>query len=266
MKGTLVTDDNLEFFLPILDKERNQIDKEDLIIGVIDDESGTACGVLRAAVQEKSELYIRYIYVHEDFRNKGAGKELVSFLIEVADAADANGIRCFYLRNEETRDLYSIFDGAGFADLSDELDEYLVRMSDFDLDALKGQTKAVKTFRLSLIPSSQRKALKLQMNSNYDEKLSLIATDKSGNKGVLLVSEFGDYLELERLESEGPDQIHILYAMIREALQGALDTEGRDRWLLVNAHSDMAKQLLKRLTGNSAIRYYDCILFSLKIK
>ena len=108
--------------------------------------------------------------------------------------------------------------------------------------------------------------MKLQMNSNYDENISLIATDKSGNKGVLLISEFRDYLELERLESEGPDQIHILYAMIREALQGALDTEGRDRWLLVNAHSDMAKQLLKRLTGNSAIRYYDCILFSLKIK
>ena len=108
MKGTLVIDDNLEFFLPILDKEKDQIDKEDLIIGVIDEESGTACGVLRAVVQEKGELYIRYIYVHEDFRNKGAGKELVSFLIDVAEVADADQIRCFYIRNEETRYLYDI--------------------------------------------------------------------------------------------------------------------------------------------------------------
>ena len=266
MKGTLITDDNLEFFLPILDKTKEQIDKEDLLIGVIDEESGTACGVLRAVVQEKNELFIRYIYVHEDFRNKGAGKELVSFLADIADVGQADQIRCFYLKNEESRYLYNVFDDAGFADESDELEEYLVRVSDFDFDALKGQTKSVKTFKLSEVPHSQRDVLKLQTNSSYVEDLSLIASDKNGNKGVLLVREFGDYLELEQLEAEGEDRMLILYTMISKALQSAIETNKADRWVLVNAHSEQAKELLKRLTNNSAIRYYDCVLFTLRIK
>ena len=120
MQGTLVNEENLSFFLPILD---NKPTENDLVVGVIDKDNGTACGVLRAEAAPDNRLILDYIFVIEDFRSKGAGKELMRFFLEIADELGTKSIGCSFIGNPENAYLKELLDKAGFVDESDELKE-----------------------------------------------------------------------------------------------------------------------------------------------
>lgn len=264
MTGTLVTLDNLEFFLPILDITKEQIDPADIIIGVIDDESGTACGVLRAVAQSDNNLVIRYIYVDAAFRQQGAGGELIRFLVDVSADLSVKNIRCFYVRNEENRYLYEILDNAGFADESDELDVYTARFGDFDIDEFRADTRGIKAYSLVEVPSDRRTFLPKSDNDSYDEELSFIAADDEGNKGLILFGAFGDYAEIRHLDISGEKKSPVMYALLRKVAQTVKEKNRSDDWVLINAYSDKTKELIFRLTGDTAIKFTDCVLFNLR--
>ncbi len=264
MTGTLVVDSNIKFFLPILDIEKEQIDGNQLIIGVIDDESGAACGVLRAEAGDAEELFVRYIYVDEKFRNLGAGAELVRFLLEISEEMTVKSIRCFYIRDKENSYLYNILDNAGFSDESEFLDEYLVKESDFDLEELKAEPKGVKTFKLCDVPEDIRAFLPVSLPGYYDEERSILAIDNNGSKGTILFHPFGNYLELDSLTAHGDNQSLILYALIREAVLNSRELGG-DKWVLVNLSTDIAKELLNRFSLDFAVKFDECVLFTLKL-
>lgn len=266
MKGTLVTLDNLEFFLPILDKTKKQIDSADIIIGVIDDDTGTACGVLRAVAQSDNNLAIRYIYVDEAFRQRGAGGELIRFLAYISAELSVKNIRCFYVRNSENRYLYNILDNSGFADESDELDVYTARFGDFDPDELRADTRGIKAFCLEDVPLERRSFLPKSDNVSYDEELSVIAFDAGGNKGMLLMGPFDEYIEIKHMELSGEKKYLVLYSLIRKMIQNAVKKNRTDEWVLINAYSDMLKELVERLTDDTAIKYVDCVLFNLRFQ
>ena len=264
MTGTLVTLDNLEFFLPILDKAKEQIDKSDIIIGVIDDESGTACGVLRAVAQSDNNLAVRYIYVDSAFRQQGAGKELIRFLQDISTELSVKSIRCFYVRNEENRYLYDILDNAGFVDESEELDVYTARIGDFDIDELSTDTKGIKAFCLSDIPVERRTFLPKTENGSFDEELSVVAADEKGNKGMILFGPFGDYIEIRHFDLTGEKKTLILYSLLRKVAVSAAKKNRTDDWILIHAYTDRAKELVAGLTDDTAIRFTDCVMFNLQ--
>ncbi|MCR5402994.1 MAG: GNAT family N-acetyltransferase [Butyrivibrio sp.] len=264
MTGTLVTMDNLEFFLPILDIAKEQIDPADIIIGVIDDESGTACGVLRAVAQKDNILAVRYIYVDTAFRQQGAGKELIRFLQDISTELSVKSIRCFYVRNEENRYLYNILDSAGFVDESKELDVYTARVGDFDIDGLSYETKGIKVFCLSDIPVERRTFLPDTQNGSFDEELSVVAADENGNKGMILFGPFGDYIEIRHMDLTGEKKNLILYSLLSKAVRSAVEKNRSGDWILIYAQTDMAKALLARLTDDTAIRFTDCVMFNLQ--
>lgn len=264
MTGTLVVESNIKFFLPILDIEKDQIDGSQLIIGVIDEKSGAACGVLRAEAGDAEELFVRYIYVDEQYRNLGAGTELVRFLLDIAGEMPVKSIRCFYIRSKENGYLYDVFDNAGFVDESDFLDEYLVKESDFDLEELKAEPKGVKTFRLSEVPEDIRAFLPVQQPGYYDEDRSILAIDNNGSKGTILFHPFGEYLELDSLTVHGDNQSMILYALIREAVTNSREMGG-DKWVLINVNSDKTKEILYHFCLDFAVKFDECVLFTLKL-
>ena len=78
MTGTLITEDNADFFMPAVGT--NALVNSDVFIGVVDEETDTACGVLSAEAVGDRTLAIRWIYVDESRRKKGAGRELINTL------------------------------------------------------------------------------------------------------------------------------------------------------------------------------------------
>lgn len=75
MIATLVREKNKDAFLKLLSE--NKYDKNELIIGAVDESTETACGVLQAVSTSDNELRITNIYVSDEYRNQGAATEMV---------------------------------------------------------------------------------------------------------------------------------------------------------------------------------------------
>ena len=112
MKSTLITEDNAHLFIEGIPE--NVSDSADLLLGVIDEETDTACGVLAAIADDDSNLQITFIYVAEPFRNKGAGKELLSSLKEIAKDAGAMEISCIHERTPISDGVYELLEKNGY--------------------------------------------------------------------------------------------------------------------------------------------------------
>ena len=112
MKSTLITEDNAHLFIEGIPE--NVSDSADLLLGVIDEETDTACGVLAATADDVGNLQIAFIYVAESFRNKGAGKELLSSLKEIARDAGAMEISCIHERAPISDGVYELLEKNGY--------------------------------------------------------------------------------------------------------------------------------------------------------
>ena len=87
MTGTLINETNSDMFLPAVPDQA--LVTSDIFVGVTDDETDTACGVLAAEAIGEHTLAIRFMWVAEDYRGRGAGRELVYTLMEVAEAMES---------------------------------------------------------------------------------------------------------------------------------------------------------------------------------
>ncbi len=70
----------------------------DIIIGAVEEERDVACGVLTARISRNRVIEITFIYVDEQYRNRGAGKAMVEFL-----QGSAEGMELFWIRCEQVR-------------------------------------------------------------------------------------------------------------------------------------------------------------------
>ena len=113
MIGTIINEQNSNMFLSAIPEDI--LPDSDVRIGVIDEESDTACGVLTAEAIGGHILAIRYIFVDEKMRLRGAGRELVNTLIEVAEAIDAEGIVCVHSVGNESDGVVELLASCGFA-------------------------------------------------------------------------------------------------------------------------------------------------------
>ena len=66
MTGTLINETNSEYFLPAVPTEI--LLSTDIFVGVTDDETDTACGVLAAAAIGDHVIAIRFMWVPEEYR------------------------------------------------------------------------------------------------------------------------------------------------------------------------------------------------------
>ena len=106
MVGTLITEENADSFVPAVGNYA--LINSDVFIGVADDETDTACGVLAAEAVGDHTLAIRWILVEESMRRKGAGTELVSFLQGICREIEANAIVYSGIFNESGDDEWVI--------------------------------------------------------------------------------------------------------------------------------------------------------------
>ena len=260
MQGTLVNDSNLSFFMPILDIRPTE---DDLVIGVIEKGSGTACGVLRAEAEPDNRLILTYIYVASDFRNKGAGSELMRFFLETAYDLGAKSIGCCFIGNPENAYLRKILDKAGFVDESDELNVQIANIEKFDLSSLGPEIKSVRSIPLRSLPESERFFLPVKEKEYYNENVSIIAVDNASGRGMILLHPVDGKLSLENLEASGAQKIQILYALIRKAVINAKESGAYDEWIIADFSSSNAKAIMAKLTAYSSVKFTECYYFNL---
>ena len=211
MRAVFINGGNKDSFVHSLNEDL--IKTSDLLIGAVDEETDTACGILALKVTEDRFISIRHIYVHEEFRNKGAGRAMIQLLLEFADGSEANGIICSLCYSHESRGIAEFLMKEGFiADRSD--DDLVYGISLGDLSGLAGDAGEWKI--ISLKKHSEDDSLFLlqrwqELNGSgkglkgltwADESLSFIAYDEEDDPcGALLSEKMGDSLLIGSLET-----------------------------------------------------------------
>ena len=180
MKAVLVVDENLNSFAPAL--EAAACGTGDICFGAVDDTTDTACGVMSTEVIPGRIIAISYIYVHPDYRRRGAGRAMVDLLMEFASA---NGIPSLQCRREvtgEPDDVTEFFGALGFkGDESDHPLLYSLRVGDLRktrASGFKGRVEAVSalTYR-AWTQCEEMLDMPFPWRSAVDEELSFIASD-----------------------------------------------------------------------------------------
>ena len=255
MIATLVREKNKDAFLNLLPE--NKYDKNELIIGAVDESTETACGVLQAVSTSDNELRITNIYVSDEYRNQGAATEMVRLFCDIAARINIREADCFYIENSDNDYLKNVFYKTAFADRSPDLMQYLFKPSNIDVDmALSDNAKNIRQLKNVSAESfntfiretnsnlqNEKKSLgiALKEQSFYDEELSLLYLKNEKIIGSIL---------FRRLQYEVG-----LLELIR-ASQYLFNKKGlSDEYILVNAYHDEHLSLLDSLTHGNYIPF-----------
>ncbi len=263
MIGTLITEKNMHMFLPALGKER--IDDDDLMIGVVDEETDTACGVLWARQDREDELEIISIFVAESFRNRGAGKELISFLIDISKEISIKNITCSYIDNRDSSYVYLLFDNAGVADMSEEMELYAAKVEDFVKFSKKYPDEGIRTRNLVGISEDLQKKLGDLNIEGSIEELSFVAFDEKQILGIVLFGRLGKMIELRCLKTFGGDQEKVRYCLYIAASKAIRDTLEPETFIILHADTEDMKNTIEFITDGEAIRFEEFYLFNLRL-
>ncbi|MBQ7614028.1 MAG: GNAT family N-acetyltransferase [Butyrivibrio sp.] len=208
-----------------------------VLIGAIDDD-GAACGVLAASEQPYGDngekvMNLLYLYVHPDYRSKGAGTKMLSLLTEYAQDKDFTGIQTQYPASGERMTLWTFLANKGFGAVTDEADETQYR---FPLLCLKDKlvSKTIKTREklvfLEDMSKTQWSMLRhyvdkmqkkdsgflLLLRKAYSQKYTCVAFDKEEVSGCVMVTISGNGdIELKKIFCDG-ENTRLLARMLSE--------------------------------------------------
>lgn len=244
-------------------------------VGVIDEASGLACGVLGAQTTEFNGLDICFLNVAEKFRGCGAGEELVRFFLEVAKENGFDHISCTHVRNEETRGVYEILERAGFVEILDMRSPvYAMPVSAVAAEKIQVKYEIVTLGKAMTMTWVNLVNKKLELAKNdltgsetelserayYDPRLSILAVDKAGKcQGALLMSSYGNDFKVECLYSSGKDAGAIIMSLINACKEEVIKNALNRIWIYVSVSSEKTRRIVQRLTTKKPIRQGECI-------
>lgn len=273
MIGTIVNKKNQNLFLPGVSRTMKQVCNT--YVGVIDEISGLACGVLGAQTTEFNGLDICYIYVDEGFRGRGAATVLVDFLVKAAIDNGFDHITCSHVRNLETEGIYEALEKAGFVEILD-MSSPVYSMPASTIVAERMETKfeiiplgkAMSMTWTNLVNKKLELAkndltgseVELSDRSFYDNRYSFLAVDKAGKcHGALLLSRYGTDFKVECLYSSGNMAGAILLNLICAAKEEVVKNGLASIKIYVSVFSEKSRRIISKLTVKKPVKFGNCV-------
>ena len=275
MIGVLIGEGNKSQFLQILSDEIRE--NCDLFIGAVDDETDTACGVMAVQAAENHTLAIRFLYVDENYRRKGAACAMLDFLYELALDSGAKEIVCSYIRENNNVLVDSVFEKCGYTE--NELvrtSMFRMKTSSFRKQLRKMNTKMciLKHFPKEMwkqVLAAEKKTIPMggimvSKEEHYDENLSFIAySDSRKPIGGFFVSKIENKVVLERLFAVGSNSKQTLYDLLQKGVNDLTTSLSPETEVWINVYDDAALAIIKYISDNKAEKFGDCILQSRRV-
>ena len=257
MKGVLVSEINQGCFVPVL--EASGQDAGDICIGVFDEETDTACGIMATDAIPGKNLLIRYIYVHPDYRRRGAGRTMVSLLSDIAASGTMNSIRCKRDLEGDSDEVVSFFEALNFSrDDPQKVTLYTLEVSDLKKTrspAFKGRIETVSSLSLRTW-SNFDKMLEFPFpwRSAIDPELSFIASGADlAPKGILFTRREGDAHRICGFYVTGADPTVTAEALFEHAISAARTRLSPHDPIFVEIRNEDEAHNLFRLSGDRAL-------------
>ncbi len=269
MLATLITDDNKDVFLK--DFQDKIIEKCGLVIGVKEEESDTACGVLACEIFQEKNIIMRHIYVDKKYRGRGAGRAMISFLLDYAKNA---GIMSIFARvillNEEgdVKAVRVLLNNCGFDEMS------LGRIFSMRLSDIKQEKRKKGPLILPLGTVGEKEWEKLinldaytENREEYSSDYSILSFDRKKDcDGAVLVKNIGDIPMIDQIITGKDDGTDMKKALIDCAIDEIkIKFRGGDKiYVFIGDKSleetfyDYTDGMLK-LEGEFCIEYIDMV-------
>ncbi len=254
------------------------VKEEPLIVGAVDDETQTACGVIAAQVYLDT-INILYIEVAEKYRREGVGRRMMSFLHQVAAGLLLEGVGCSYMvekESDEGKAIDSFFDSVSlsvekkspvYRVLVDDLESKIYRLkrpiSNGRIIPLEKVSKYDwGSFRESVIrvgldynydndEDKDKVFLDVGDRADYDEKISYLYINANKRPtGCILFSEEGKRLSLRYLYmlSKGPTSAKVLMRLFVFAFDAVKEAHGLGTIVYVNTQNSISEEILKKMS------------------
>ena len=284
MTGTLINETNSEYFLPAVPTEI--LLSTDIFVGVTDDETDTACGVLAAAAIGDHVIAIRFMWVPEEYRGRGAGTELVLTLMEAAESMKASSIVCAHSRGNMSDGIEETLSKCGFVRYDEQtspiyaigISELIAGKSTSAEDGLPG----IKIIRLSGISDKKWQTAYIswedhagseaglrafeRRRSSFDQELSFVAIDNNKDiVGMLLGIRSQMGYELQFLTAVGKQTPRILLSLIQHVTDAVAEELGEDGAIIISPPNDSSMKIIEQITGGAYITVGETSLYTCEL-
>lgn len=237
MISAILEGEERNLFIPESGALRDSLLAADVLVGVTDERTDEAVGVLAADAVLKKRLAIHHIFVAPSKRRRGAGRALMAELIDYAGQLGAEEIVCSHFVPKDGDAVTGFLDRMGFItdpELTTSVYEAPLSAMNVDADALPGKTSQLK------------KELPLE----YDSDLSFIFTDQSGKEaGQIVVSSGKDTLTVEHLAVRGALSDKVLLVLLGHFLDAASKKYSEDTRVSFLLSSNSVAAVIKVISG-----------------
>ncbi len=258
--SVLIDQDNKDLFLPGMD-----LSEADLWVGVVEEETSTACGLLGADYvpeeKERFSLSVTYLQMPKEVRKKGALETLFAFVVRAAyelscvavyeaesvdfDAGDGTGetlLKLGFRQEEKSVPLYSFF--LWDISIKTTMTEFgCLRLSDISRQQWE-----------SFCEESDGYSFSVMERETYDEHLSLFLVDDDRHlQGGILFRMRGEILFVEVLAPYGGYEQALINDLIYWGSEEAKIRLGREQQVqMYLPESKVYHQILMEVTKGEA--------------
>ncbi len=278
MRGTLITAEGESVFMETVDAE---VRKEcDFFIGVYDENTDTACGVMAVEAVGGHTLAIRYIYVDEKWRRRGAGTELIDMLRDIAPHIEAEAIVCSFTRGNISDGIAELLASCGFAE-TPEMSSSIYRIDLSDLE-IKKSKKVSELVRIKSIGAEEWKSFPEEWKNaggdeagyealaeekdRYDAERSYLALNEKGSPvgfGLVVCHNGENMLEIaDALEEHKP---YVLNSFLQHMSDKTKMGKMKDSSLIVCPSKGYEEELVEEITGGAKVQVGACVYYSLEL-
>lgn len=201
---------------------------------------------------------LRWIYVAEEFRNKGIGNSLMEEFYRVLNDSELYNVICDVPFPEEYDELCSFLENWGFVFKLTDIYDYTAAVGEYlSTKALSGKKPSEAVISISgLEPVEWRHLVKLlkakyryndlsENINDYDKNISCVWYDKNAIKGVLLVKIYGKNTAVPYvLRCINGNNSMIIFNLIVYGLNAAAKKYGNDTKVYVECTADYVADII----------------------
>lgn len=284
MIATIIDESNINAFIPGFEGE---IGDDDLFIGVYDEESDTAVGAMAVSRVSDTEAEIRDVFVSEDYRDQGAGSEMIAYLQDFAYDAGIEALLCIHEREYDGDPVSRFLERNGFAENEDvttgvysttvgelmELDftKVAIRVNELadslgvrvrSLDKVDDDFWKTMEEQWGEVPELSDDALFFTgIKDRLVPEYSFAAIDPEGVVGVLAVSREDEDYRLEGLRVRGEHANDMSYLLMKKAIGTAKDSIDADSRVLVSPMTKESMELMEYVTEGNYVMERENVLY-----
>jgi hypothetical protein len=275
--ATLVDNENRGVFItPLSEDAKNS---SDIFIGLYEEESDTACGVMAVdAVSDESDesvaLSVREMIIDQAYKCPEAERELFSFLQEAAMTAGCSAVfSSEYVPSVDEEERIAFYESQGFFEEEKRLPLYEFELSDVNA---KDPVTGLGCLNLSDLSKDQWEAFAVEASKYsfeimdrdyYDPKTSVfLVDDERSLQAGLLTSIRDGALFIEGIAAYGSDESALINDLVCWGTSAAQKGHKKDENIYMYMFSNrIYNNMLKGVTGGKVRKIGNLVNFTYEV-